>query len=207
VVYKINTTKPYSNICFVESFTGNPNGLPDPCYTFAAVYTDTSSAKRRHYTEKVDLVKAKATTVSQRVPRYDARVDAFDLTPFDISGISGIGVVWSDGKLNVILGCTTKILCVVRSKTRIEKKWEIPIRKAATDVVCVKPKVYVCVQDEGRIMLVDKDGNIENENVLESILQCRPHKLSVCDDNLLVKSFEETRWRNLVFAKQKITGV
>lgn len=204
VLYTIKTKKAYTDICHVETHVNTPRNVPDTSFTFGLVYTDISCDKGKRYDEKIDIVKAAATTTANkhRIPEYNSSVEAFHVKPFDISGISGIGVVWSGGKLKLILGCVGNIVCLEQSESKITKAWSIPIRKAATDVVCVKNLAYICVQDERRVVLVDKDGKVVCENVLEGLMECRPHRLSVFADTLLVKLFDESKWKSVVFAKQ-----
>ena len=53
-----------------------------------------------------------------------------------------------------------------------------------------KQKLYVCVKDEARVMLVDQEGNIIDENILDKSLLIEPHSICSLEDTILVNEFD-----------------
>lgn len=187
VMYKIKIQQPYIDLCHVRN---TDNGPYHPSYVFAALYKGFS----KQPVNCVDIVQAKATHRPGRPPQFDVNAAEVNLTfsGQKIREIHGIGG-FSDG--HVILGTGDAVVCVNDSGKLV---WKTPVPRSVSGILCTKSLIYVCVQDEKKIVTMNKAGFFTEENVIPD-LEVIPCRLSANWDTMLVKDFKSKRWASVVF--------
>lgn len=197
IVYKINTSKPFSAICHLNNFSGTDRCLPNPYHTFAVSFSRAIPGSD----DEIYILLAGKSSVStefnkQKLYKENAKL----LKAKNIKGISGI---CSFSGSVIVVSCTDMILCLQYNNNLDTKSlWSIPTSKAVTDVCYTmenkKVYVYASIQDEKRIVKLDKDGNVLKENVLPPDSNTKPGRISVKGGTILVREFNESIWRNLL---------
>lgn len=187
VLYKIKIQQAYVDFCHIGSTDDGPH---HPSYVFAAVY----KGYARQPVNCVDIVQARETRRPGRPPVYEILAkelniakDGFTIT--EIYGISG----FEDG--HIVMGIGDAVICVNESGRLV---WRRPVPRSVSGVLCTKSLIYVCVQDEKRVVTFNKGGFVTDENVITDI-GLIPCKLSANWDTLLVKDFKTKKWALILF--------
>ena len=101
----------------------------------------------------------------------------------------------SDGK-RLIIGAESAVVCVRKTG---EIVWTRPVVRFVASVCCDKGLVYVCIENERKLMILDEAGNNLCENIIP--LGCdivRPNRVSVERKQMIVREFSEKDWKSTV---------
>ncbi|KAL4238075.1 Intraflagellar transport protein 80 [Mactra antiquata] len=198
ILYRIETEKPYSQICHMRS----------------QVLEDRFGRSKYH--EHFAL----SHTTDLRADCIDVLKISYDLNPFSnftakhaaklvplrtktLIRSDKHSVVRSpnslaptcDGK-RLIIGAEAAVVCVRKSG---EIVWTHPVVRFVSSICCEKGLVFVCIENEQKLMILDEAGNKLCENIFP--LGCnivRPNRVSVEEDQMIVREFSEKDWKSTV---------
>lgn len=184
-----------TNICHLSTYTNNPNTLPKTSHVFCV----TRSGPNISSSDIISTLSPeplKPYELSSYRPVYQARME--DISKMNIRGISGLtSLAWDI----MVISCSEGVKCLKLDKEKTVL-WTVESTKSVTDVCCInvfkEKHVLASVQNDNRIMLLDKNGKIVKENVLKEGSMMRPDKISVRNETILVKQFDESVWASFV---------
>lgn len=198
VIYKIETEKPYSGICHMKT----------------AIVEDRFGRVKYH--EHFAL----SHTTDLRVDCIDILTVVYDRNPFSnfqpnqttkilpnrtklLIGSDKCSVVRSPNSMaattsgkRLIIGAESAVVCVKKTGDII---WTRPVAKFVASVCCDRGLVFVCIENERKLMVLDEAGNHLYENIFP--LGCniaRPNRVSVERNLMLVREFSESDWKSSV---------
>ena len=198
VLYKIETEKPYSGICHMKT----------------VILEDRFG--RTKYHEHFALTH----TTDLRVDCIDIMTVIYDRNPFSnfqpnqttkvlphrtrlLIGSDTNSVVRSPNSMSatssgkrLIIGAESAVVCIKKTGEII---WTRPVAKFVASVCCEKGMVFVCIENERKLMVLDEAGNHLYENIFP--LGCniqRPNRVSVERNLMIVREFSESDWRSCV---------
>ena len=198
VIYKIETEKPYSGICHMKT----------------AIVEDRFGRVKYH--EHFAL----SHTTDLRVDCIDILTVVYDRNPFSnfqpnqttkilpnrtklLIGSDKCSVVRSPNSMaattsgkRLIIGAESAVVCVKKTGDII---WTRPVAKFVASVCCDRGLVFVCIENERKLMVLDELGNHLYENIFP--LGCniaRPNRVSVERNLMLVREFSESDWKSSV---------
>ena len=198
VLYKIETEKPYSGICHMKT----------------AILEDRFGRVKYH--EHFAL----SHTTDLRVDCIDIMTVVYDRNPFSnfqpnqttkvlpnrtrlLIGSDKHSVVRSPNSMTatssgkrLIIGAESAVVCIKKTGEII---WTRPVAKFVASVCCDKGMVFVCIENERKLMVLDESGNHLHENIFP--LGCniaRPNRVSVERNLMIVREFSESDWKSCV---------
>ena len=198
VLYRIETEKPYSGICHMKT----------------AIVEDRFGRVKYH--EHFAL----SHTTDLRVDCIDLLTVVYDRNPFSnfqpnqttkvlpnrtklMIGSDKNAVVRSPNSMaatssgkRLIIGAESAVVCVRKTG---DITWTRPVAKFVASVCCDKGLVFVCIENERKLMILDESGNHLLENIFP--LGCniaRPNRVSVERSLMIVREFSESDWKSCV---------
>ena len=205
VLYRIETEKPYSQICHMRT-----HGLEDRFGRakyheyFALSHTTDLRA------DCVDVIKISydknpfsnftSNQVTKLVPLRTTTLIGSDKHAV-VRSPNALAAT-SDGK-RLIIGGEAAVVCVRKTG---EIVWVFPVVKFVSGLCCDRGLVFVCIENERKLMVLDERGSRLCENVfpLESDI-VRPNRVSIELDRMVVREFSETDWRSTVHVFNLVT--
>lgn len=198
ILYRIETEKPYSQICHMRSQVledrfgrmkyhehfalSHTTDLRADCIDILKVSYDKnpfSNFTSKHITKLVPLrTKTLIGSDKHSVVR----------SPNSLAATS-------DGK-RLIIGAESAVVCVRKTG---EIVWTRPVVRFVASICCDKGLIFVCIENEQKLMVLDESGNNLCENIFP--LGCsivRPNRVSVEKDQMIVREFSEKDWRSTV---------
>ena len=198
VLYRIETEKPYSGICHMKT----------------AIVEDRFGRVKYH--EHFAL----SHTTDLRVDCIDILTVVYDRNPFSnfqpnqttkvlptrtklLIGSDKNSVVRSPNSMaatssgkRLIIGAESAVVCVRKTGEII---WTRPVAKFVASVCCDRGLVFICIENERKLMILDESGNHLHENIFP--LGCdiaRPNRVSVERNLMIVREFSESDWKSCV---------
>lgn len=198
VLYRIETEKPYSQVCHMRTQVIEDRfGRTKYHEHFALSHT----TDLRH--DCVDLLKISydknpfsnftPSQITKLVPLRTKTIIGSDKQA-TVRSPNSLAAT-SDGK-RLIIGAESAVVCVRKTGDVV---WTRPVVKFVSCVCCEKGLVYVCIQNERKLMVMDEGGNNLFENILP--LGCsivRPNRVSVEHGQMIVREFSEKDWKSVV---------
>ena len=187
IVYRIRIEKDYSELCHVETTDSGP---VHPSFVFAAMYRSAENLP----INAVDIVQARETKRPGRPPMFEASVSNVPLymQGSEVQKILGISA-FSDGK--IVFGVPNALVCVTRTGKFL---WKVALQRDISGVFCTSNYVYACVQDQRKIMTLNKMGYITEDNIIPD-LDVIPCRISAYWDFMTVKDFKSKTWVSVLF--------
>lgn len=123
--------------------------------------------------------------------------------PLKVQHVKGVSGLCSVSASTIIIACTNRVLCLKYNNAhQTEELWSLPTNKAVTDVCQTKLNgeiyLFASIQDENRIVKLDKQGNVANNNILPPDCKTKPDRISIKQGMILVREFNEMSWKNIV---------
>ena len=198
VLYRIETEKPYSQICHMRTqMIEDRFGRTKYHEHFALSHTTDLRA------DCIDLLKVSydknpfsnftAKHVTKLVPIRCRTLIGSDKHSV-VRSPNGLAAT-SDGK-RLIIGGEAAVICVRKTG---EIVWKRPVVRFVASVCCSDGLVYVCIENERKLMVLDEAGNNLCENIIP--LGCdivRPNRVSVDKKQMIVREFSESDWKSTV---------
>lgn len=198
ILYRIETEKPYSQICHMRTqILEDRFGRTKYLEYFALSHTTDLRS------DCIDLMKVSydknpysnftAKQVTKLVPLRTRTVIGSD--KHSVVRSPNALAATSDGK-RLIIGAESAVVCIRKTG---EIVWTRPVVRFVASVCCDKGLVYVCIEYERKLMVLDETGNNLCENIFP--LGCnivRPNRVSVEGNEMIVREFSEKDWKSTV---------
>ena len=187
IVYRFNIGKAYDDFCYVETVDTGPI---HPSYVFAATFQIAENLP----INSIDIIQARETKRPGRPPMFGMVASNI---PLDIQGIETqkiLGIsAFSDGK--IVVGVPKALVCVTKTGKFL---WKVAVQQDISGVFCTSNCVYACVQDQRKIITLNKMGYITDDNIIPD-LDAFPCRISAYWDCMLVKDFKSKAWVSVVW--------
>ena len=198
VMYRIETEKPYSQICHMRTQI-----LED---RFGRVRYHEQLALTHTTDLRADCVDLLTVTYDKNPYSNFQSNQTTKLVPLKTKTLIGSdkhSVVRSpnalaatqDGK-RLIIGAEAAVVCIKRTGDII---WTHPVVRFVASICCDKGLVFVCIENERKLMVMDEAGNTLYENMFP--LSCnivRPNRVSIEKSKMIVREFSERDWKSTV---------
>ncbi|XP_052769170.1 uncharacterized protein LOC128209256 [Mya arenaria] len=198
ILYRIETEKPYAQICHMRTqFLEDRFGKTKYHEYFALSHTTDLRA------DCVDLMKVSydknpfsnftSNQVTKLVPLRTRTLIASD--KHSVVRSPNALAATADGK-RLIIGGESAVVCVRKTG---EITWTRPVIRFVASICCDKGLVFVCIENERKLMVLDEAGNNLCENLFP--LGCdivRPNRVAVEHDQMVVREFNEKDWKSTV---------
>lgn len=198
VLYRIETEKPYSQICHMRTqMLEDRFGRSKYHEYFALSHTTDLRA------DCIDILKV---SYDKNPFSNFSTKHATKLVPLRTKTVIGSDkhsvvrspnalAATSDGK-RLIIGAESAVVCVRKTG---EIVWTRPVVRFVASVCCKKGLIYVCIENERKVMVLDEGGNNLCENIIP--LGCdivRPNRVSVDKNQMIIREFSEKDWKSTV---------
>lgn len=198
VLYRIETEKPYSQICHMRTHVledrfgktkyheyfalSHTTDLRADCIDLLKVSYDRNPFSNFNPSHVIRLVPLRTKTL------IGSDKHAVVRSPNSLAATS-------DGK-RLIIGAESAIVCVRKTGDIV---WTRPVVRFVSSVCCDNGLIFVCIENERKLMVLDEGGNSLFENIFP--LGCsvvRPNRVSVQHGQMIVREFSETDWKSTV---------
>ena len=187
IIYRFSIGKNYEDFCYVETIDTGPI---HPSFVFAATFQSGENLP----VNSIDIIQARETKRPGRPPMFG--VIASNI-PLDIEGVETqkiLGVsAFSDGK--IVVGVPKALICITKTGKFL---WKVAVQRDISGVFCTSTFVYACVQDQRKIVTLNKMGYITDDNIIPD-LDAFPCRISAFWDCMLVKDFKSKVWVSIVW--------
>ena len=187
IVYRVRVEKDYNEFCHVDTVDSGPI---HPSFIFAATFRSADNLP----INAIDVIRARETKRPGRPPMFEATVSNIPLyvQGIEVQKIFGISA-FSDGK--IVFGAPSALVCVTQTGKFL---WKVAMQRDVSGVFCTSNFVYACVQDQRKIVTLNKMGYITDDNIIPN-LDVIPCRISAFWDCLLVKDFKSKAWVSVLF--------
>ncbi|KAH3857300.1 hypothetical protein DPMN_099906 [Dreissena polymorpha] len=198
ILYRIETEKPYSQICHMRTqILEDRFGKTKYHEYFALSHTTDLRA------DCVDLMKVSydknpfsnftSNQVTKLVPLRTRTLISSDKHAV-VRSPNALAAT-ADGR-RLIIGGESAVVCVRKTG---EILWTRPVIRFVAGLCCDKGLVFVCIENERKLTILDEAGNNLIENLFP--LGCnivRPNRVSVEHHSVIVREFSEKDWKSTV---------
>ena len=187
IVYRVRIVKDYNEFCHVDTVDSGP---VHPSYVFAATFRSAENLP----VNAIDVIRARETKRPGRPPMFEVATSNIPLyvQGIEVQKIFGISA-FSDGK--IVFGAPNALICVTQTGKFL---WKVAMQRDVSGVFCTNAFVYACIQDQRKIVTLNKMGYITDDNIIPD-LDVIPCRISANWDCLLVNDFKSKAWVSVVF--------
>ena len=198
VLYRVETEKPYSQICHMRTQVIEDRfGKTKYHEQFALSHTTDLRA------DCIDLLKVSydRNPFSNFTPIHVTRLVPIRTKSLICSDKHAIVrspnslAATSDGK-RLIIGAESAVVCIRKTGDVV---WKLPVVRFISSVCCNNGLIFVCIENERRLMILTEGGISLFENIFP--LGCsivRPNRVSVERGQMIVREFTERDWKSTV---------
>lgn len=192
-LYRLLTDAVYHDMCYLESMQGD-TGCPKQSPVFVVCYTNRDIFS----SDCIDLISAKRTKYPGKLPSFHVKSTTVAESSFgkDKSRFVGTRSISAYQGRFIVAGAKSGVTCINKAGFLI---WMVNTTKHIYCMLTYKTLIFVYAKDERKIMIIGKQGQVVEENVLPPVDIC-PQKLSADKDMLMVKYGGKYEW--IIFQKK-----